>query len=71
VQSPSEVPLDLAPMVENYSMAAMHAYAIYPATRYMPLKVKIHIDFLIDRFRDALYGIAYNLDALWLGSLVL
>ena len=52
-------------------MAAIHAYTIYPATRYLPLKVKIHIDFMIDRFRDAPYGITYNLDALWLGSLVL
>ena len=65
------MPLDLVPIVENYSMTTIHAYAIYPATRYLPLKVKIHIDFLINRFRDAPYGIAYNLDALWLGSLVL
>jgi hypothetical protein len=51
-------------------MDSMHAYAIYPATRYLPLKVKIHIDFLIDHFRDEPYGIAYNLDALWFGGLV-
>ena len=46
---------DLVPILENYSMAIMHAYAIYPATRYLPLKVRSLIDFLIDRFGDAPY----------------
>ena len=46
---------DLVPILENYSMTTMHAYAIYPATRYLPLKVRSLIDFLIDRFGDAPY----------------
>ena len=46
---------DLMPILENYSMTTMHAYAIYPATRYLPLKVRSLIDFLIDRFGDAPY----------------
>ena len=46
---------DLMPILENYSMTTMHAYAIYPATRYLPLKVRSLIDFLIDRFGDTPY----------------
>ncbi len=46
---------DLVPILEDYSMTTIHAYAIYPATRYMPLKVRSLIDFLIDRFGDAPY----------------
>ena len=46
---------DLVPILENYSMTTMHAYAIYPATRYLPLKVRSLIDFLIDRFGEAPY----------------
>jgi len=46
---------DLVPILENYSMTTIHAYAIYPATRYLPLKVRSLIDFLIDRFGDAPY----------------
>ena len=46
---------DLVPILENYSMTTMHAYAIYPATRYLPLKVRSLSDFLIDRFGDVPY----------------
>ena len=46
---------DLVPILENYSMTTMHAYAIYPATHYLPLKVRSLIDFLIDRFGEAPY----------------
>ena len=46
---------DLVPILEDYSMTTIHAYAIYPATRYLPLKVRSLIDFLIDRFGDAPY----------------
>ncbi|MEZ7818127.1 MAG: LysR family transcriptional regulator [Pseudomonadales bacterium] len=46
---------DLVPILENYSMTTIHAYAIYPATRYLPLKVRSLIDFLIERFGDNPY----------------
>ena len=44
----------------------MHAYAIYPATRYLPLKVRSLIDFLIERFGEAPIGIVYNPDTVQL-----
>ena len=46
---------DLVPILENYTMTNMHAYAIYPATRYLPFKVRSLIDFLIARFGDYPY----------------
>jgi DNA-binding transcriptional LysR family regulator len=46
---------DLIPILENYSMANSHAYAIYPATRFLPFKVRSLIDFLIARFGDDPY----------------
>jgi DNA-binding transcriptional LysR family regulator len=46
---------DLIQILENYSLPTMHAYAIYPATRYLPLKVRSLIDFLIERFGDNPY----------------
>ena len=46
---------DLVPILENYTLSTMHAYAIYPATHYLPLKVRSLIDFLIERFGDNPY----------------
>ena len=46
---------DLVPILENYSMTTMHAYAIYPPTSYLPRKVRTLIDFLIERFGDNPY----------------
>jgi DNA-binding transcriptional LysR family regulator len=46
---------DLVPILENYTLSTMHAYAIYPATHYLPLKVRSLIDFLIERFGEAPY----------------
>jgi DNA-binding transcriptional LysR family regulator len=46
---------DLVPILENYSLPTMHAYAIYPSTRYLPRKVRSLIDFLIERFGDNPY----------------
>ncbi len=46
---------DLVPILENYSMTTIHAYAIYPATRYLPRKVRSLIDFLVERFGDTPY----------------
>lgn len=46
---------DLVPILENYSLATMHAYAVYPSTRYLPRKVRSLIDFLVERFGDQPY----------------
>jgi len=46
---------DLVPILENYSLATMHAYAVYPSTRYLPKKVRSLIDFLVERFGDQPY----------------
>jgi len=46
---------DLVPILENYTLSTMHAYAIYPATHYLPFKVRSLIDFLIVRFGEAPY----------------
>ncbi len=45
----------LVPVLEGYSVPTMHAYAVYPPTRHLPLKVRSLIDFLIDRFGDTPY----------------
>jgi len=39
----------------DYSCTSMRAYAIYPATRHLPLKTRRLIDFFIDRFGDNPY----------------
>jgi DNA-binding transcriptional LysR family regulator len=46
---------DLVPILENYSLATMNAYAVYPTTRYLPRKVRSLIDFLVERFGDTPY----------------
>jgi len=46
---------DLVPILENYSLVTMHAYAVYPSTGYLPRKVRSLIDFLVERFGDKPY----------------
>ena len=46
---------DLVPILEDYSLPTMHAYAVYPSTRYLPGKVRSLIDFLTHRFGDTPY----------------
>ncbi|MEH6579327.1 MAG: LysR family transcriptional regulator [Amphritea sp.] len=46
---------DLEPLLDDYSFPSMHAYAVYPPTRYLPQKVRSLIDFLIERFGDNPY----------------
>lgn len=45
----------LVPVLEKYQMQTMHAYAIYPHNRHLPLKVRSLIDFLVERFGDNPY----------------
>ncbi|MDB4001615.1 LysR substrate-binding domain-containing protein [Oceanospirillaceae bacterium] len=46
---------DLVPILEDYSLPTMHAYAVYPSTNYLPGKVRSLIDFLTQRFGDTPY----------------
>ena len=46
---------DLVPILEDYSLPTMHAYAVYPSTSYLPGKVRSLIDFLTHRFGDTPY----------------
>ena len=45
----------LVPVLQDYQLQSMHAYAIYPANRHLPLKVRSLIDFLVERFGDKPY----------------
>ena len=46
---------DLVPILEDYSLPTMHAYAVYPSASYLPGKVRSLIDFLTHRFGDTPY----------------
>ena len=45
----------LVPVLEEYQLQTMHAYAVYPPNRHLPLKVRSLIDFLVERFGDDPY----------------
>lgn len=45
----------LVPVLCDYQLPTMHAYAIYPPNRHLPLKVRSLIDFLVERFGDNPY----------------
>jgi len=45
----------LVPVLSEYQMPTMHAYAIYPPNRHLPLKIRSLIDFLVERFGDNPY----------------
>ncbi|MCL1125112.1 LysR family transcriptional regulator [Shewanella surugensis] len=40
----------LVPLLADYQLVELQAYALYPENRYLPLKVRHLIDFLIERF---------------------
>ncbi|HCH31788.1 MAG TPA: LysR family transcriptional regulator [Oceanospirillaceae bacterium] len=46
---------DLVPVLEDYSLPSMMAYAIYSPNRYLPKKVRRFIDFLLERFGENPY----------------
>ncbi|KGJ97963.1 LysR family transcriptional regulator [Thalassotalea sp. ND16A] len=46
-------------VLSNYSIAPMHAYAVYPPNRYLPIKTRTLIDFLVARFGDNPYWDKY------------
>ena len=45
----------LVPVLAEHKLQTMHAYAIYPPNRHLPLKVRSLIDFLVERFGDNPY----------------
>tara|TARA_B110000967_G_C18750302_1_gene492451 strand:- start:618 stop:866 length:249 start_codon:yes stop_codon:yes gene_type:complete len=53
---------ELLPILENYALPAMHAYAIYPSTQYLSQKVRHFIDFLIEQFGDHPYWDNHRID---------
>jgi len=42
----------LIPILTDYTLAAGAIYAIYPKQRYLPQRIRILIDYLVERFRD-------------------
>ena len=41
---------DLIPILQDYSVANVNAYAVYPQTRHLSQRVRRFIDFLVERF---------------------
>jgi DNA-binding transcriptional LysR family regulator len=46
---------DLVPVLTDYKLPQLNAYAVYPQTRYLSQRTRILIDFLIERFGDKPY----------------
>ena len=49
----------LVPVLADYKLHSMYAYAVYPANRHLPLKVRSLIDFLVERFGNDPYWDQY------------
>ena len=45
----------LIPILQDYSIAEVNAYAIYPPTRHLSQRVRCFIDFLVERFSGVPY----------------
>jgi DNA-binding transcriptional LysR family regulator len=46
---------ELVPVLKDYSLPQLNAYAIYPQTRYLSVRSRTLIDFLVERFGDTPY----------------
>jgi len=46
---------ELVPILEDYSLPNINAYAIYPPTRHLSQRVRTFIDFLVERFAGVPY----------------
>ena len=46
---------ELVPVLERYTPPHLHAWAVYPQTRYLSRRARLFIDFLVDRFGDNPY----------------
>ena len=49
----------LVPVLAEYKIESMYAYAVYPPNRHLPLKVRSLIDFLVERFGNDPYWDQY------------
>jgi DNA-binding transcriptional LysR family regulator len=45
----------LAPVLEDYSWSAPSAYAVYPQTRHLSRRVRVFVDYLVERFAGVPY----------------
>lgn len=41
---------NLVPVLESFEAPAMPIYAVYPSRRFLPAKVRVFVDFLVERF---------------------
>jgi len=46
---------ELIPILEDYTIPSINAYAIYPPTRHLSQRVRTFIDFLVERFEGVPY----------------
>jgi len=46
---------DLVPILSDYKLPQLNAYAVYPQTRYLSQRTRMLIDFLVERFGDNPY----------------
>ena len=46
---------DLVPVLSDYKLPQLNAYAVYPQIRYLSQRTRILIDFLVERFGDNPY----------------
>ena len=46
---------ELVPVLTEYTLPSSNAYAVYPKTRYLSQRVRLLIDFLVERFGDNPY----------------
>lgn len=46
---------ELQVIMEDHQLPTTHAYAVYPTTRFLPRKVRVFIDFLVQRFGENPY----------------
>ncbi|PCJ86279.1 MAG: LysR family transcriptional regulator [Thiotrichaceae bacterium] len=51
---------ELIPILQDYSVAKVNAYAIYPPTRHLSQRVRCFIDFLVERFSEEPYWEQYS-----------
>ena len=50
---------ELVPVLEQYTVPAINAWAVYPQTRYLSQRARQFIDFLVERFGDNPYWDEY------------
>jgi len=46
---------ELVPILTDYTVESLNAYAVYPGTKFLPHRARALIDFFVDRFKDQPY----------------